>query len=180
MDDQVLFIKKRAIVKNDVELTFHKDYIWIYNNGKFPVAIYKLIGCRDIDKVEWDYMDAFNDGIIATAVQETDHFIFEAVDLGGREFRVECNEVIRSDREYEKEDLIDLLKESQRQIERTGDLTKKLKTQIEDLRHYLEKELDINKRKADQAAWLPEDKKQFILGQNALIERVLERLTQKK
>lgn len=172
MTDQPLFFKRKNIEKNDAELTFYKECPWLYNREPLPVVKYRLLGCRDIQLVEWDSMDVFNDGVLVETIENGEHFIFQTTDLGGYQVQIACAQIIREDGDYSREDLMDLIEEVLKQREADEKVTASIREKTEELRRFLVHELDIVDRKMTQAEWLSQDKKQFLYGQRDILQKV--------
>jgi len=171
-----LFFKRKKTINTDVELIFHRDYTWNYNNALLPVVRYILPGCKNIDGLNWELLTADIDGVIISSFSIGDRYVFQTTDIGGNKFEVNCERIIQEEKTYDIEDLTDLIKETCRQLDGETAHIKKLQDKIQDITLHLEKELNSNSRKLNQADWLTGDKKQFIQGQNTIIEYVLNRL----
>ncbi len=139
MTNDALFFKKKQITEAEVELTFHRDYTWIYNPAPFPVVKYLLIGCKNIEALNWDSMDTHLDGVIIALIDNGDHSIFQTTDRGGNQFEVKCERLVEEEKAYETEDLTDLLKEANRQLDNETTLVNRLQEMINALCHFLEK-----------------------------------------
>jgi hypothetical protein len=173
MNQDELFFKSKEITGANIELIFHRDYPWIFNASIFPVVKYTLLNCQNIESLDWESLDIHHDGVVISTNNLGDLYIFHTTDIGGREFEVTCERVIREERNYDVEDLTDLINEISSQHDGETAFFKRLQSKIEDVRLCLEKELDTNNRKLGQADWLSEEKKQFLKGQNSIIEVVL-------
>jgi hypothetical protein len=172
MPDQPLFFKRKHINENDAELTFYKECTWIYSPDPLPVVNYKLVDCRNIQIVEWDTMDEFNDGVIVESLDSDEHFIFQTTDLGGHQVKIECAQIIREDSEYTIEDLIDLTDESEKHRDAEAIVTARLRDKAEELKRFIVHELDIVERKVTQAEWLSEDKRNYLFGQRDALQKI--------
>ncbi len=180
MDEQILFFKDKIIRGHDVEIIFHKDYVWIYDEKPMPVVSYTMTNCKDLTKVDFTDIDPHNDGVIVETRQENNQSVFETADMGNRKVTIVCEKVVRQEREYRKEDFIDLLKEFQKQRDDEYETVKMFKDRVEDLKKYLDRELDISERKRNQAGWLTEDRKQFIEGQQDILKKVIEAIKRRE
>lgn len=174
MDEPLLFFKDKIIRGNDLEILFHKDFVWIYDETPMPVVVYTLSNCKNLTKVDFTNIDLYNDGITIEIRQQSNQYIFETSDMGNVKITIACDKIDKHEQEYRKEDYIDLLKEFQRQRDDEYETVKILNDRTEDLKKYLERELDISVRKRNQADWLNEDKKHFIEGQQDILKKVIE------
>jgi hypothetical protein len=173
INDDELFFKRKEITNSNIELTFHRVYPWIFNTSIFPVVKYTLLNCENIKSLDWELLDIHDDGVVISTINFGDLYIFHTTDIGGREFQVTCERVIREERNYDVGDLTDLINEINRQHDAEIGFFKRLQSKIDDVRYYLEKELDTNNLKLGQADWLSEEKKHFLEGQNSIIDFVL-------
>ena len=93
MANDTLFLKDRIIRGNDLELTFHKDYYWIYNDEPLPVVKYTLANCKNLDSVDLDSIDCYNDGLIIDTRQEGNLSVFETTDLEDFKVNIVCDKI---------------------------------------------------------------------------------------
>ena len=174
MDEQLLFFKDKIIRGNDLELIFHKEFVWIYDDKPMPIVRYTLTNCKDLTEVAFTNIDAYNDGVTVETRLENNQTVFETTDMGDVKVKVVCDKVDMHEQEYRKEDFIDLLKEFQRQRDEEYETVKMFNARVEELKKFLDRELDISERKSDQAGWLNEDKKHFLEGQQDILKKVIE------
>jgi hypothetical protein len=177
MENETLLFKDKIIQGNNVEIIFHKDYTYNYNAEAFPVVKYTLLGCQDLASKNFQDIDFHNNGLFIETREEGDHHIFEATGMGGDVFQIGCKKIVKENLEYRKQDYIDLLKEIIKQRDEEYDVTKKYYQQFENLKLFLEKEIDINERKLIQANWLTSDKRKLIEGELSGLRKVFEMLT---
>lgn len=97
--------------------------------------------------------------------------------MGGYVFEIVCEKVIKEELDYRKQDYIDLLEEILKQRDEEYKVSVKYYQQLEGLKLFLEKEVDINKGKFNQADWLPSNKKKFIEGELNGFKKALELIT---
>jgi hypothetical protein len=180
MENETLLFKDKIIHGNNVEIIFHKDYTYNYNTEAFPVVKYTLLNCQDLASKNFEDIDYHNDGLFVETREESNHHIFEATDMGGEVFQIICEKIVKEDLEYRKQDYIDLLKEIIKQRDEEYEVTNKYYHQLENLKLFLEKEIDINERKLGQANWLTSDKRKLIEGELSGFRKVLELLTNSK
>ena len=145
----------------------------------FPVVRYVLLGCKNIEALNWGLLDLDIDGVIISSFNAGDHYVFQTTDMGGSQFEVTCERIIQEEKAYEVDDLTDLIKETIRQLDDETGRTNKLHDKIQGISLYLEKGLESNSRKLNQAKWLTGKKKQFLHGQNTIIEFILNDIRQK-
>jgi hypothetical protein len=180
MENDKLFFKDKIIQENDVEIIFHKDYTHIYNIETFPVVKYTLINCKDLAAKNFNDIDCHNDGLLVKTRGENNQYAFEAIDMGGNVLKIICDKIIKQDLEYRKQDYVDILKEIIKQRDDEYDVVNKYYHKVENLKSFLEKEIDINERKLNQAGWLTDEKKKFLEGEQSSFRRVLELLANSK
>lgn len=178
MSQNEIFFKKKQITNNDVELIFHRNYTWIYDTGPSPVVRYILLGCKNLEELDWKFLDISGDGITISTIRQGSHYILQMTDVAGDQFKVKCKRIIHEDKTYDNDDLTDLLKEANRKLDDDAVLISKLRDKIERICHYLEKELNGNVQRLKQADWLVNEKKQFLQRQNTLIQNVLSQIKQ--
>ena len=166
-----LFFKGKIINGKDLEIIFHKDYIWIFNESPFPVISYKLINCQDLQNIKFDFIDSDEEGVFIEIKQENNLSVFETTDYFGVTIKIICDKILTEEREYNKEDYIDLLKEFIKQRDDAYETTNIINNRLNYLKQYLIKDLDIIDRKIEQANWLTDEKKYFLEGQKNIIEK---------
>ena len=177
MENETLFFKNKIIEGNNVEIIFHKDPTYFYNVETFPVVKYTLLNCQDLASKNFEDIDDYNDGVFVETRKETNHDVFDATDMGDRVFKIICEKIIKEEFEYRKQDYIDLLKEVIKQRDDEYEVTNRLYKQLEELKMFLEKEIDINQRKSlNQADWLTSDKRHFIEGKLSGFKKVVDLL----
>jgi len=179
MTIDTLIFKEKIIQDNDLELTFHKDVFWIYNEKPFPVVKYTLTNCRNLETIKFDSIDYYNDGLIIDTRQEGGLSVFETTDMGDVKIKIICDKIEKEEREYNSQDFVDLIKEILKQRDKEYDTVTMLTKRADNLKQFLNHELDIVTRKITQADWLAEDKKHFLQGQQEIIKRTLEAIDKK-
>ena len=175
-----LIYKDKLIRGNDVEITFHKDYVWIYNDKPLPVVKFILTNCINLTSIKFDSIDYYNDGVIVDIRQENNRSVFETTDMGDVKVKIVCDKVVKEEREYNSEDFIDLIKEILNQRDSEHDTTTMFSKRADDLKHFLNRELDITDRKIKQADWLTEEKKHFLEGQKSILQKVIETIAKRE
>jgi hypothetical protein len=178
MTDTLLY-KDKIIRNNDIELIFHKDVFWIYNENPFPAVKYTLTNCKDIKSIKFDSIDYYNDGLIIETSQEKDKAVFETTDMGGVKVKIICDKIEKEESAYSSQDLVALIKEISIQRDNEYEISAMLTQRADNLKQFLNHELDIITRKITQADWLTEDKKHFLHGQQEIIERIIDILEKK-
>ncbi len=173
MTTETLIFKDKIIHDNDLELTFHKDVFWIYNEKAYPIVKYTLTDCRNLETIKFDSIDYYNDGLIIDTRQEERVSVFETTDMGGDKIKIICDKIEKEDREYNREDLVYLIKEILKQRDSEFDTAAMLTKRADNLKQFLNHELDIVTRKITQADWLTGDKKHFLQGQQEIIRKIL-------
>lgn len=176
---ETLIFKDNIILGNDLELTFHKEPFWIYNEKPNPVVKYTLINCKNLHTIKFDSIDYYNDGLIIEIRQEDRLSFFETTDMGGVKIKIICDKIEKEEREYNSQDFIDLIKEIIKQRDSEHDTVAILAKRANHLKQILNHELDIVTRKITQADWLTEDKKHFLMGQQEIIKKVLDAIDKK-
>ena len=177
MDTETLFYKEHFASGSNVEIIFHKDYTYLFNEtDSFPVVKFSLINCEDLSDIEFENIDYYNDGITAD-IKKT---IFHVTDMGGIETQISCDEVVREDIEYRQSDLIDIIKLTKKESTENDERAVMFNNRIEGLTNTLKHDLDIIQRKLEQANWLTTDKKQFLEGQQNIILQVLQFIDKKQ
>ncbi len=84
MTEETLIFKDKKITEDDLEIIFHKDFTYIYNETEFPIVYYKLTKCKHLDKVDFENMDYYNnfekvsDRVVTKAISCCIHKIFNA------------------------------------------------------------------------------------------------------
>ncbi|HXB91335.1 MAG TPA: hypothetical protein VNU72_03565 [Puia sp.] len=179
MAQNELFLKNREIIGNEIELIFHRDYTWIHSTEPLPVVKYRLVGCKNMEALDWALLDLYNDGVVVTSIPNGSLYLFQTTDMGGVKFEIQCERIIQEESAYSTDDLTEFLKDAKRQLDNEAIFVNRLQETINALSHFLEKELEINNRKLDQADWLTEAKKQFLHGQNMIIEHLLDQIKRK-
>jgi hypothetical protein len=175
-----LIFKDKIIHANDVELIFHKDVFWIYNEEPLPVIKYTLRNCKNLDEIDFTTIDYYNDGLTVEVRQQDNYFVFETTDMGNVKMTVLCDKIEKVEREYSKSDYVYLIKEFIRQRDEAYENVTILNKQIDSLKQFLSHELDIINRKINQAIWLTDDKKNFLEGRQEVIRIVIEKLGEKQ
>jgi hypothetical protein len=100
-------------------------------------------------------------------------------DIDDVKIKIICDKSEKEEREYNKQDFVDLITEILKQRDNEYDAVALLTKRADDLKQFLNHELDVATRKITQANWLTEDKKHFLLGQQEIIRRVLETMDRK-
>ena len=84
MSTETLFFKDKIIRGKDVEIIFHREDVWIYNEALFPIVSFMLTGCQDLPLVNFEGIDEYNnDGVTIGIRQEGNLSVFETTDMGG-------------------------------------------------------------------------------------------------
>lgn len=174
MTDETLIFKDKKITGDDLEIIFHKDFTYIYNESEFPVVCYKLTKCKHLDKVDFDNIDHYNDGVTIDIKKNGSGTTFTTTDMGGVAMTIECEKVDSEKREYEKRDLIDIIKDLQRQVDDYHDRENKHSRQRGEIKSYLTKEIETTNIKLTQADWLTKEKKQFLNGHLTTLRKMIE------
>jgi hypothetical protein len=180
MAKDTLIFKDKNIRNNDLELIFHKDHYWIYNEEQLPVVKYTLSNCQNLASIDFHSIDCYNDGLIVDIRKENDHSVFETTDMGDIKVKIICDKIEKEEREYNTHDFVDLIKEILKQRDGEHDLSTKFTKQIEDLKQFLNHEHDIITKKIDQAGWVSEDKKHFLQGQQDILKKVIQKIEKKE
>jgi hypothetical protein len=181
MDTQTLFYKEHIVRGNDVEIIFHRDYPYIFNEtDSFPLIKFFLINCKNLSDIEFEKIDYYNDGISADIKKETGQTIFQMTDMGGIETQISCEKVVSEDLKYRQSDLIDIIKSTKKESDENNERAVMFNNRIESLTSTLKHDLDIIQRKLEQAKWLTTDKKQFLEGQQNIIHQVLQFISKKQ
>lgn len=179
MTTDSLIFKDKIIRGNDLELTFHKDFFWIYNDKPFPIVKYTLTNCRYLEAVKFDSIEYYNDGLIIYTRQEDAVSVFETTDKGDVKIKIICDKIETEEREYNSQDFVDLIKEILKQRDNEYDTVAMLTKRADNLKQFLNHELDIVTRKITQADWLTEYKKHFLQGQQEIIKKTMETIDKK-
>ena len=179
MTTDTLIFKDKLIREKDVELTFHKDVFWIYNDDPKPVIKFRLKNCRNLDKLDFSSIDYYNDGLTIEIKELDNHFVFETTDMENIKITVLCDKIEKEELEYSSDDYINLIKEFTKQRDESDNSLTNLNERIDNLNHFLHHENDIIDRKIEQASWLTHDKKHFLEGRQDLIKTILDRLNEK-
>jgi len=77
------------------------------------------------------------------------------------------------ERDYNKKDYVELIKEILNQRDNNHEQVTKYHSQITELKHFPNRELDITKRKISEARWLPEDKKHFLEAEQNILQKII-------
>ena len=180
MTTDTLIFKDKLIRDKDVELTFHKDVFWIYNDELSPVIKYTLKNCRNIDEIDFTSIDYYNDGLTIEIKELDNHFVFETTDMGNIKMTALCDKIEKEELEYSSNDYIYLIKEFTKQRDEAYNSLNIINERIDSLKHFLHHENDIIDRKTEQASWLMDDKKHFLEGRQDIIKIILDRLNEKR
>ena len=179
MATDTLIYKDKIIKGNDLELTFHKGAFWIYNDNPFPVVKYTLTNCRDLEKIKFGSIDYYNDGLIIDTRQENGLSVFETTNMWNAKIKLTCDKIEKEEREYNSQDFIDLIKEILKQRDSEYETVAILTQRTDNLKQFLNHELDIVTRKINQAYWLNKYKKHFLQGQQEIIKKTLRKIEPK-
>jgi hypothetical protein len=181
MDTETLFYKEHIVNGNNVEIIFHKDYTYIFNEtDSFPVVKFSLINCKNLSDTEFENIDYYNDGITADIKTETEQTVFHLTDMGGIETQIFCEKVVQEELGYRQSDLIDIIRSTKKESDENVERAVMFNNRIESLTNTLKHNLDIIQRKLEQANWLTTDKKQFLEGQQNIIHQVLQFIDKKQ
>lgn len=174
MGTKTLFYKEHIICDNNVDIIFHQDYSYIFNEtAPFPVVKFSLINCRNLSQVTFQDLDYYNDGVNVDIGMENERTFFQTTDIGDVEIKIFCDKVIRQDIEYRQHDLIGIIKSIKKESDDSNERMTMFSNRIEYLKKFLNHDFDVIKRKLEQANWLAVDKKQFFEGQKSIIDKVL-------
>jgi hypothetical protein len=179
MEETVIF-KSKLIKGNNVELTFCKDYVWNYSELPFPVTTYTLTNCKNLNSVDFKSIDYRNDGVIVEIIKENNYTVLKTTDMGNTKVRIVCEKVVKEEREYNREDLIDIIKEINKSRDGEHELLAESIKRLKDLKHFLTRELDITERKITQAEWITEDKKHFLEGERNALQGTIETINKRE
>jgi|SRR5436190_11611555 len=180
MPKDTLIFKDKIIRNNDLVLIFHKDHHWIYNEEQFPVVKYALTNCQNLASINFNSIDYYNDGLIVEIRKENNHSVFETTDMGDIKVKIICDRIEKEEREYDTHDFMDLIKEILKQRDSEHDVSTKFSKQIEDLKQFLNHELDVVTKKINQADWISEEKKHFLQGQQEVLKKVVQKIDKKE
>ncbi|MGB3007474.1 MAG: hypothetical protein WBC06_13245 [Chitinophagaceae bacterium] len=180
MTSDTLIFKDKIIRDKDVELIFHKDAFWIYNDDPHPVIKFTLKNCKNLDKIDFSSIDYYNDGLTIEIKQIDNHFVFETTDIGNIKMTAYCDKIEKEELEYSNNDYIYLIKEFTKQRDEAYNSLTTLNERIDSLRLFLYHEDDVINRKINQASWLTDDKKHFLDGRQEIIKIIIDKLNQKK
>lgn len=179
MNTETLIFKDKLIRDKDVELIFHKDAFWIYNEDPKPVIKYTLINCRNLDEIDFGSIDYYNDGLTIEIKQVDNHFVFETKDIGASKTTIFCNKIEKEELDYSSNDYIYLIKEFTKQRDKADNSLAALNERIDSIKKFLYHELDIINRKINQADWFTDDKKNFLEGRQDIIKTIIDKFDKK-
>ena len=177
METETLFFKDKVIQGRNVEIVFHKDVTYIFNAETFPIVKYTLFNCEDLASKNFEGIDFYNDGVFVEIKKDGSNTVFETTDMGGQVFQIVCQKFKKESLEYRKQDYIDLIRELMKQRDNEYEMSKKHHHHFENIKTFLQKEIDINERKIGQADWLTPDKRKFFEGELNAFRKVLELMT---
>lgn len=167
-------------------MTFYKDgpsYIVcetdVSSKKSLPVLKFILKNCRRISEIDFDFIDIYDDGVHVYIRRGKNQTVFETIDLGGRKVKMICDEVIKKEEDYSREDFINFMKELLKQRDNEREVADGLWKKEEELKKFLSKELDIAERKLKQANWLSEERKGFLKGKIETMQEVNKILEEK-
>jgi len=180
MTTDTLIFKEKIIRDKDLELIFHKDVFWIYNDDPLPVIKYTLKNCKNLNEIDFTSIDYYNDGLVIEVKEEDNHFVFETTDMGDRKTTAVCEKIEREEFEYSSSDYVYLIKEFTKQRDEAYDNATIFNKRIDELKQFLNHELDIISRKINQAIWLTDDKKNFLEGRQDVLKTVIEKIDKKE
>jgi hypothetical protein len=170
----LLIYNDKIIRDKDLEITFHKDYVWIFNDESLPVVKFLLTNCRNLQSVDFDSIDYHNDGVTIEIYKEENRHVFETTDMGNRKVSIICDQIKREELEYCKKDFVKIIKEIQSQRDEMDERVTGLKKQIDNLKHLLNHELEIVDRKIGEATWLTNEKKNLLEGELQAFKKIIE------
>ncbi|MCW7482565.1 hypothetical protein [Leptospira kanakyensis] len=176
---KIYFYKDKLINQNDLELIFYKDEPWIFNEEQFPITVFKLINCDNPNTIKFEEIDYYKDGVIIEIKKNNLYENLEIIDMGGILTTIKCNKIIQTEREYNRIELFDLIKNLQLQTENHLNELNSYHKQNEKLNSFINHNLDITSRKLTQAIWLTKDKKSFLQGQKEIFLKLLKFIEQK-
>src|SRR5688500_6522222 len=111
MTTETLFFQNKNIDGVNLEIIFHKDYSWIYNEDSYPVVSFKLTNCQGIETINFNHIDQHNDGLMISITEENDLCVLEATDMGGIVTKIICEKVKSEEHDYNKMEYVKLVKE---------------------------------------------------------------------
>jgi len=175
MSSELLFYKDHFIEDDHLNIVFHKDYTYLYNDTTpSPVVQFTLRNCSHLSDIPFDNIDHYNDGVIAEIDTENGKTVFRTTDMGGVEVRIVCDEVIRQDGAYRQRDLIDIIKSTKQESDDNDHRATVYGNRIDDLKKLLNHDLVVINTKLEQANWLKIERRQFLEGQKFVIEKILD------
>jgi len=174
MTEETLIFKDKIVTGNNLEIIFHRDFTYMYNEAEFPVVRYRLTNCENLDKVDFEKIDYYNDGVTIKQKENSSGQIFTTTDMHGITVTIECERIEFENKEYDKADLIDIIKDLQRQVDEYHDRQAGLEKQKEQIKSYLTKEIETTDIKLNQADWLTDQKKQFFTGHLTTLRKIME------
>jgi len=162
MTSEILLYKDKFISGNNVEIIFHKEYQWTFNDTELPIVKYQLTNCKDLAQLNFADIDYYNDGVVIEVTKTDNLDLFETEDMTGTKFRIVCEKAERIEAEYRKEDYCDIINSLKEENESLLKLTSKLNTRIDKAVNFINHELEASKRKLKDASWLPNDRKIYL------------------
>lgn len=171
-----LFFRESELKGNDIELIFHKDFPYLYNEEDFPVIRFTLKNCESAQSFDFAWLLDDNDGSAIEVYNQNNESVFEVTDSSGESLEIKCEKILKEEIRYREADLYYLISELLKQQEtENGTITKLLKN-LSQAQGYFEKELEIVDRKLKEADWLSSEKQEFLKGQKSILEKTIELL----
>src|SRR5215467_5024396 len=144
METEILFFKEHFINGYDIEIIFHKDYTYIFNEtAEYPVVKFTLINVDDFSDKMFDDIDYYNDGLTIDIDNKNKQAVFCTTDMGGVQVKIFCDEVVRNDLKYRESDLIDIIKSAKRESDDINDRLTLSNNKINNLTNSLKHDLNI-------------------------------------
>jgi hypothetical protein len=171
-----LFFRESGLKGNAIELIFHKDFPYLYNQEEFPVIKFTLKNCQKAQSFDFAWLLDDNDGSVIEVSKQNNESVFEVTDSSGESLKIKCENILKEEIKYREADLYYLISEllKEQEIE-NGTITKLLKN-LSQAQGYFEKELEIVDRKLKEANWLSSEKQEFLKGQKSILEKTIELL----
>ena len=175
MEPVSLFFKEHTLRGTEVEIIFHKEFVYLLNESSdFPVIKFTLLNCLNAENIKFENIDFYNDGVNIEILNGTGQVTFRTTDKSGTETNIFCEKVITQDLDYRQSDLIDIIKSINKERDENNERIVFLNYRMESLKNTLTHDLVNLQRKHEEAIWLSSEKRNFIEGQIKMINQVLE------
>lgn len=168
-----LYFTDSNLSGDDIELIFHKEYPYLYNEEEFPVVKFTLKNCQDAQSFDFDWLRDDNDGTTIEIVKGIGETIFKVTNCSDEWLKIKCQTVEKEEIKYRQVDLYYLINELLRNQERDNEMLVKQAQNSTELQTYFEKQLDSISRKLEEANWLSTEKQEFLKGQKFILENAL-------